>query len=645
MTLPADAIIRATDPLVERAASLRRSRLPPRSSLPLSSGVVARYSAEATRLISAQGSVHHRVPAPDSWAMIEEWVREADAAARGVADLVTALAPFDAFGPHVAATAIRRTAGLLDAAVAQIRAAPRSRTHEDAPTETPYGGDEPTGLRPDAADQDRVRWAFGLDEDAFVGSEFEPHRIVRHFAHRPASLIRRLRPHLLALGLPPVRDPLTAVCIVGWIVVAPDPVVAANVLRHGSGLFLSKEGDEVALSVLRAVRARDNATSQLDRQLRLSLSSARALHRREDQAHQLVDAYRRVLEGPIRHGGWFMRCLDANEFRPVPMLSEVRDAMTKRGGQLAAIAAHVVLSDLRNGQVHETLEWDGARSTYLSEGEAVTESRFAHALEVGLSFDRGWSASVAFARDRDDTVGDAWDADGTLDGGAPRWVRAQAAFASNEIDLDDLEITPEGTVARISTLTRATINPCLQTLLWARLLLEPSQTYRVLRSGSDGVLVDVDGDALDRTMPVWSEARRHFVSGLFDSLPLSTFLPANHNARTRHESGSKATQAAAWIALDDLLDAINSPPRGHPDRRLDQLAARFRLAALALEAIDIPESRKVRAARAAIQDLCTEAELAQHRNDRRFNDGSEAVRRVRDLWSAWGPVSRMPGVA
>lgn len=56
----------------------------------------------------------------------------------------------------------------------------------------------------------------------------------------------------------------------------------------------------------------------------------------------------------------------------------------------------------------------------------------------------------------------------------PRWMRAQSAFGANGIDLEDLEETPNGVVARVEVLSESMVYPCLQSLLWARLLLAPA---------------------------------------------------------------------------------------------------------------------------------------------------------------------------
>ncbi len=74
--------------------------------------------------------------------------------------------------------------------------------------------------------------AFGMDTVPVDGDGlFSASRVFEAYKYANSPLIARLVTHMQALGLQAPADPLAMVLIVGWVVQAPDPVLAWQALR------------------------------------------------------------------------------------------------------------------------------------------------------------------------------------------------------------------------------------------------------------------------------------------------------------------------------------------------------------------------------------------------------------------------------
>src|SRR5690606_24654743 len=105
----------------------------------------------------------------------------------------------------------------------------------------------------------------------------------------------------------------------------------------------------------------------------------------------------------------------------------------------------------------------------------------------------------------------------------------------------------------LELLTESDINPLFQALLSVRRPVPKSGAFALRVEGA--TRFEVDSSALDHTMPIWEHA-----IPTFDTMPFSTFLPVNLVTRTKFETSSVASRSAAWIALDDVLDALDGGP-------------------------------------------------------------------------------------
>lgn len=132
-------------------------------------------------------------------------------------------------------------------------------------------------------------------------------------------------------------------------------------------------------------------------------------------------------------------------------------------------------------------------------------------------------------------------------------------------------------------------------------------------------------------------------------MPFSTFLPANYAARRHHETPSAAARSVAWIAADDLLDAVDGSPLTLADDDIDLLVRRVNLVVSALEAC-LPTLKDGTSARAS-GVLDYSRRLAEHLSGVsgpldlvRWTDQLPDIQRIRHVWEVWGPVARHPAV-
>jgi hypothetical protein len=142
-------------------------------------------------------------------------------------------------------------------------------------------------------------------------------------------------------------------------------------------------------------------------------------------------------------------------------------------------------------------------------------------------------------------------------------------------------------------------------------------------------------------MPTW----RHAIP-TFDSMPFSTFLPVNLVTRTRFETSSIASRSAAWIALDDVLDALDGGPSVLSESDLALAAARFDLAYRALSAclplITAESATRIEAAVEVIERTIARLTNIEKTIDAHELDEWPEIARIRYFWAAWGPVPRLP---
>lgn len=477
--------------------------------------------------------------------------------------------------------------------------------------------------------------AFAMpDPPIDEAGEFRAEWVLGHYAYRTNELL----PHLASLGVPGLTDILAAVTVVGEVLSCIDPVTAYIQMDAMIGQVLKADQETRAafrnhLSRMEpAIRRARRAAARASRVVRDPSEDI------ETRANALADSYKRLVEGPFRQFSWALFCLHQRTWQETPTLGVLRDRLVTAGGGLADVIATVVIPELRNGEAHETLVWDGFEEDFVTEGVQISPGHVVDSAELAQCFVAGCEAGLAAIRILDLQGEVSLLPDHDEPGRMPTWRRVQAFFGTNRLSLLDASLNTKHASLRVERLGLTDVNPCLQALVLSRRLLLSVESFSV-RDVEDAVVISVTAEALSATMVPWEFA----ISNL-DQIPLSTFLPANLDARMRVEDESSAIRSAAWIAADDAVGIIDGSPDvwGDADRGL--IDTRLRVVELAVRStaewlgVAAPRLESVGASVAALRDWTigqrpTGPDLAEHR--------AEFIR-LRLQWDRWGPVRRHP---
>ncbi len=527
-----------------------------------------------------------------------------------------------------------------------LRSQRRSRSGGDA-THVPSMRMGPvTWTLPAEPDGFRIGAAFGLDfEPLNQDREFQAADVFSAFAYRNTELVDQVLPHLASLGVSAevmANDMLVGVSVVGWVVTAQDPVVAAVALDQMLASLLHATSPAALEPALKMFTDRENVTLQVRRKVAAALAAIPLAQDLERRALALADAYKCLAEGPVRHFGWALFCLQTGSWSPPPMLARVRESLVARGGFTASVAEACILTNLRNGQAHETLEWDGVEGRYLADGDAIALGNVLIAVAMASSFDRGCEAALGCYRALRLNPELAVIANDSLR--MPSRERALAHFGTNGLEVAWADFNSAVARVHLRGLSREDINPCFQALLVAHQLLPRVNRFEVSVEGEDGSAIDVDADALDSTLRVWSEARASF-----SKMPVTAFLPANLAARSQAEARSVAVRSISWIAVDDLLAAIDGAAGMLDAPAIELMSKRAHLVETALlecmSRVPVEVQTRPRVVLDAARELQWELlglslPIPLSRLDR-----LSCVDHLRHFWTRWGPVPRLPTVA
>jgi len=567
----------------------------------------------------------------DRFESVREWVAAIVETRTRLEAHAASMSPFAAFEPTNILPTLEHIDEVLDDATKALKGGHALVTaRRQLPTLEP--------INPCAAMGVGIAHVFGMQDDPLdEHGAFRADKVFETYQYRGGDLMKVIAPHLTSLGLHFAIDQLAAVCIVAWIVLTPDPIVATTAMRE-----CFRGAAHASSSVLGGVLARDphldSAERQTRRRMMTALSEVTAPEFDEDAALQLADAYRRLVEGPVRQKCWALVSLHRNSTEPTPTLAPVRDAMVAVGGPARFVAVHALLTDLRNATAHETLAWDGAAQTYVLPGSTRSPNEVMSAVTLSLSFERGIEAGLTYLRAIRAV------ADGSLprvdeENRLPAWQRAEAFFGTNGLRLVSADLNGATGRVNLELLTESDINPLFQALLSVRRLVPKIDAFEIRVDGA--TRFEVDSSALDHTMPIWQHA-----IPTFDAMPFSTFLPVNLATRAKFETSSLASRSAAWIALDDVLDALDGGPSHLSENELALLAARFDLAFRALTActplIAADSATRITAASDAIERTIARLESIENSIAAEDIDEWPEIARIRHFWAAWGSVPPLP---
>lgn len=488
---------------------------------------------------------------------------------------------------------------------------------------------------------DPLQTAFAMPEAPRDGrGEFRADWVLQHYAYKNDELLLGLLPHLASLGVPGVVDMLAAVSIVGWVVDCDDPVVAYAAMDAFVNRYLACNA-ETAQKVVAHLEDCEPALRRTRRAASRAITAAiSASEDPEVRALALAEVYKRVIEGPFRQFSWGLYCLRAGTWDGPPMLTSLRARLIASGGLLAWVAKNAVLPDFRNSETHETLEWDGFSEEFVTENGRIPPTEVALALIIAESFAQGCEAGLAAMRTSRIQPDSRLPSSGE-EARMPSWRRVQAFFGTNRLRLLDARLNTRHAFLRVDRLAFTDINPCFQALVLARRLLPEIETFSVSTTARNSPIIVVAAEALDAAMPAWEVA----VSTL-DQIPLSTFLPANLDARQRVESPTLAARSVAWIAADDVLGVLDGSPDSWSSSSIRLIQARLRVAQIALEqsslVLESPSLRLDSVLR-SVRDI-REWLSSDPSPSLALIEREAAVCQLRTQWAQWGPVPRHPNI-
>ena len=642
MTVPFTARVRLAEPLREWAYIVSTYSLARSSSLPLSERTALEYRdtfvardremrAISIRVGSAAPSVGGK-----TFNLVRTRVLELVQALDALQGTARALAPFSSFGTGWASDCVTL---LMTHACRMASALERGEQIDDvAALPQPFG--RPQNPVPSAAAK-----AFDLDHDPVddVG-EFAAGHVYERYPYQRSALLSRLVPLLDSLGIPYVNDPLAMISIAGKILTSPDPVFANRSMTEMLNVLLDPPNKKTLKAFLIDFHSGEAASLQGRRRTLIHLKEARTAARQDDRAHAQAEAYRRVIEGPVRHLGWAAHRLRSSQWEPAPRLWEMTAAVDRDGGWLAFFVDITVIRSFRNGQAHETLEWSHERNSYAVGAESITFEEVTDHVHRALAFSAGAEAAILFAKAHTaakegrlsqlPSLGyDVMDPD----------ALAGAVFGANRLGLLRLHRSRRVIRAVVREIAFETINPGLQALLHLR-RSNPGFDQYELSTGDQGIAeISVSADALDRTETPWQ-----FALARFPEMPLSTFLPVNLAARLHDEDPRTAAQSARWIAIDDLLDAIVSSENWATDMKRPRLQDRFTLVSLALlgSIADVCEQERDMHNRVAKVVRALGDVISKTTSQTMLSDLNrcEPHLQLREWHESWGPVTRLPRI-
>lgn len=611
-------------------------------TLPVREVTWNRYRRNLTqRVCDFQDLARNHPQGVDDFAAIRIWMVDLVEARTRIISVLYALRPFEYFDKSSAqllALAVERFLGTLAASIDERHPVPEFPDYLTLPGTNWLSQD----LQATSGDPLARTFGVGSDDCRNQDGEFSPSRVFSAYYLNNAELTKKLVIHMASLGMPPVTDPLVLIHIVGMVQSAADEIASYCALDALFGRLAAADS-EVRDAALQHIKARDPALRQGRARVNRALTdiTSRA-HDREMTALRVAEAYKRLVEGPARQYGWIYHCLGTGEWKPPPMLSQLRDILISDEGWIARFAARAVLTDVRNGEAHEGLVWDGMNDSFTTESGSVSfEDVFEATIHVD-AFDRGCAAAIA-----------CYNALSIIPGlGGPKlddvgrlaaWRRVEALFGTN-----GLKVIKSDFNAKVATITFESvkihqINPCLQALVAGHVLLPGVTHFEIYTPIASTPVISVSVSALSRTYPVW-----HLSLTSFTVNPLSTFLPANFSARRVAEDMSAAVRSISWIATDDLLDALDSTPAHWDASDLELFAKRVALVELAvnqsIEEIPVGARLRIEAVSKAVSELSATLAKVSVPTPRQRIDRIHAVDRLRTWWWVWGPIQRLPGV-
>jgi hypothetical protein len=432
---------------------------------------------------------------------------------------------------------------------------------------------------------DACEAAFGVSYDSLCDSRgtYAPSRLFAAYYGRYDELADRV-----AKVLAPITDEpphlLNGLHAAESLIVTPRPLLTLRVAADVTRVFsqgLSADPEALA-APLRQLKLRVDRSAASHAGIVRTTQALGEAKTDAEHAELRLDLYRRMVEGQLRPWAWTLLRIRGQSNEKSPDLNGLRELLVADGLPLLRDAADAILPAARNAAAHEDFEWDEAGEIVRIGDAAVTVAELKDGIERAYAFMCGAEAAWACARARWPQLATLLDVDDPPEGLKTMNVRgALSHFGTNGLRVHDWQYERGVLAVTIDELPFRLINPCFQATAWASRYVADASRVKVLLPSLPRPAADLSRQALDATFVVWTQAR-----ACFAAMPLSTFLPANVDARLQVELPDEAALAAAWLAVNDAVHAYNEAHDGPGSKqvRAAELALRLDLIGAALAA-------------------------------------------------------------
>jgi len=393
-----------------------------------------------------------------------------------------------------------------------------------------------------------VRWDLLLDTEGI----FSTARLLSFYYRRHSELKGRVDRVLSVLtsSPPPLVDALQPV---EALVLTERPLIALRTARSTYDLLALKlaEDAEQLARPLRAMKLGVDRSAMSHAGMVGVLGQLSTAKTASDRAALTLDYYRRMVEGQLRPWAWALLQILGRTGAKAPELTSLREQLIAQRLPLLRDAAEAILPGSRNAAAHEDYLWDDDRKVLRVGDLSVTIDDLESAASRAYAFMCGAECAWRCMRAESPVLAHLLDV-----GDPPGGLRAIAArtaiahFGANGLAVQEWTVDGGTLSVLLDALPQASVDPCFQAVMWASRRLERTERFVVNLPEMAMPAMDLAREPLDATFGVWLQAFRDF-----QVMPSSTFLPANIAARLAVEAPQIAVRAAAWLALDDALDA------------------------------------------------------------------------------------------
>ncbi|MEU5993854.1 hypothetical protein ABZ806_33195 [Spirillospora sp. NPDC047418] len=561
--LPLDALARLVQEPLNRLGSLRRTPLP---TVPVTEeGWLA--SVEELSFDSFLAELEDRIHALHS-AQGRSHGGAVRHAAGALADLVTAMADdlwcLNVLRPAAPGSVEALRSTLVEQANVTLKAVANGESINASFPQDELGLAFQELVESTARDnKDPYEEAFGISSEELRNPEGPPTdvRILAAF-HLHYDELDRIVDELLAFF--PHRPSYLpdALHAASGIVGSAVPLIA---VKAGMGVYqLIEEGmgidPEHTARPLRNLKLRVDRSAASNAMMNAVIRMLREARSERDRASLTLDVYRKIIEGQLKPWAIVLLEMRGKTVSQNPGITTLREQLIADGHPLLTTAAKSLLPPSRNASAHEDYVWDESLQALRVGDGSVTLDELRAASAHAYSFMRGAESGWACARAASTELADLLDSEDPPTGfNILNEHNALSHFGTNGLRVLDYLHEDRTFTVSLDDLPPRLINHCCQAITWASRLVGTVDRFVVTLAGHAEPVMDIGRPELDATYDVWCYTRNRF-----DEMPPSVFLGVLTSARLAVETPAVAARAAAWLALNDIIHALDEAREASP---------------------------------------------------------------------------------